>query len=173
MTRLKLSPESRIIGIDPGANTGLVCIDGYGEFIERTTISPSSKEFDLNERLSLTHEEVESFLDRHRAAAIGFEGLRTYFADKGGVKTFGIQAQFVGAVRAAFARCAGDVVITEFAPPRVVGRGRNKRIVGLPTKGTARALLRNKWGKVADDLTEHEVDAAIIALEVLRQAGQL
>jgi hypothetical protein len=80
------------------------------------------------------------------------------------VATFGIQAQFVGAVRAAIG--GYGVPVEEVNPPTVVGRGRNKRVVGLPTKNVARALLRKVWGAQADELTEHEVDAAMIARKV-------
>ena len=115
----------------------------------------------MDERLALTRHHVCVFLQTHRPGAVGVEVLREYLAKNATVKTFGIQAQFVGAARAAIG--AYGVPVVEVKPPCVVGRGRNRRVVGLPTKEVARGILRRKWGAEADNLTEHEVDAAMIA----------
>jgi Holliday junction resolvasome RuvABC endonuclease subunit len=161
------SSVPNFVGIDPAANTGLVAVDATGRFVARLTVSPPSG-LALDVRLAITAGKVRDFLETYLPDRIGVEVLRKYLAKNATTASFGIQAQFVGAVRSAIGAYAAPVV--EQQPPCVVGRGRNRRVVGLPTKQIARAMLRGAWGDMADQLTEHEVDAAMIARETAARA---
>lgn len=153
----------RCCGIDPASNCGCVVVDGAGKLVARMTSHPSPK-LPMPERLWQMFDDVMNFLAAHQPDRNGYEMLREYLAKDATVKTFGIQARFVGVVEAALA--AYGKPIYQQSPPCVRGRGRNRRVEGLATGDVARAYLRRVWGPVADELTEHECDAAMIARKV-------
>ena len=150
----------RLCGIDPASKTGLVVVDEKGRLVARATFNPSPT-LSLDLRLDEMYGDVDLFLLEWRPDFVGIEVLRSYLARNATVKTFGIQAQFVGAVRAAIGRYGKPVY--EQAPPCV----RGKTVTGLATGEVARAILRGAWGAIADDLTEHECDAAMIARKLV------
>jgi hypothetical protein len=153
----------RYAGLDPASFCGCVIVDEAGKLVARMTSHPSPK-LDMPSRLWQMQGEVEGFLNTFQPDRVGYETLREYLAKDATVRTFGIQARFVGVVEAAIAAYGRPVV--EQAPPCVRGRGRNRIVTGLVTGDVARARLRLVWGAVADELTTHEVDAAIIARKV-------
>jgi Holliday junction resolvasome RuvABC endonuclease subunit len=155
----------RFVGVDPATNTGMVSVDETGGFVARRSVTCPPKS-GMPHRLALTFGAVRQFLLEQEPRVVGVEILRTHLVANATVKTFGIQAQFVGTVMAAIG--AHGAPVFEFKPPCVVGWGRNRRVVGLPTKEDARDELRRAWGKLADELTLDECDAGVIAREVWR-----
>ena len=153
----------RYCGLDPASNCGCVVVDEAGALVARLTSHPSPK-LDMSVRLWQMQEDVGAFLRVYEPERVGYETLREYLAKDATVKTFGIQARFVGVVEAALAGYGRPIV--QQAPPCVRGRGRNRVVTGLATGDVARAYLRRVWGTVADELTVHECDAAMIARKV-------
>ncbi|WP_347246126.1 crossover junction endodeoxyribonuclease RuvC [Thermogutta sp.] len=160
-----------ILGIDPGANTGLAVVafpKGKAQLLDRRTIRTKPRE-PLPERLATVFRGVVLFIQTYRPDIVAVEGMRTWMVRAGGVKSTVIQAQFHGAVLAAVMHARPPGCQVQIIPPprtRWSGRGRT-RTVGLATKEYARRVCETYFGK--SDLSEHEADAAVLALAARKE----
>ena len=175
MNFLQTTRPLLICGIDPGANTGIVILQKVGKYFllkfNRTVKSSPKKP--LVDRLGTLFRAISTITDVYRPETILVEGMRHFPVARGSVKSTVIQAQFHGAVLAALGNLRYEAKVVVVPPPRVQWAGRGRiRTAGQPTKKLARILCRQYLGKQAEELTEHEADAAALCLWLCLNANK-
>lgn len=163
--RKQACQPNTVLGIDPGAHTGLVLLDSAGNFLCRAQIAPSSRVKWV--RLAALFLGVLEFLEKYGPGRVVVEGARTYPHKRSStVSTIGA-GENRGAVLTAVGRYVrnrpGIEVRLADAPDCRQGRYRRA------TKRNARLICRAKFGADVDLWSDDECDAGVLALTELEE----